>query len=167
MRDARITTIYEGTTGIQAADLVGRKLAMDKGAAMMSLIGDMSAVVEQLGNAQGDDMAAIKASLAQGVKDLTGATQWLAGAMANPSDVMAVSVSYLMLVGYVVGGWQMARAALVAQDKLSAGEDPSFYEAKLVTARFYAEHILPKATALAADVRAGGASIMALTEDQF
>jgi alkylation response protein AidB-like acyl-CoA dehydrogenase len=168
MRDARITTIYEGTTGIQAADLVGRKLAMDKGAAMMNLIDDIVGVVEELSTAGGDDMAVIKASLTQGVEDLKNATQWLAGAMAgNPSHVMAVSVSYLMLVGYVAGGWQMARAALAAQNKLASGEDPDFYEAKLVTARFYAEHVLPKATALSADVQAGGASIMALTEEQF
>jgi hypothetical protein len=80
---------------------------------------------------------------------------------------MAVSVNYMMLVGYVCGGWQMARAALVAQEKLTAGEDTSFHEAKLVTSRFYAEQILPKAGALAAAVRAGGNSTLALAEAQF
>jgi acyl-CoA dehydrogenase len=80
---------------------------------------------------------------------------------------MAVSVDYMMLTGYVCGGWQMGRAALVAQRKLSAGEDPVFHEAKLVTARFYAEHVLPKAGALLRSVLSGGASILALTEEQF
>jgi hypothetical protein len=168
LRDSRIAPIYEGTTGIQAADLVGRKLTMDKGAAMQALIGDIHTVIEQLGKAKGDDVAVIRASLADGVKGLADATQSLAKMMAeNPSAVMAVSVNYMMLVGYVCGGWQMARAALVAQDRLAAGEDISFHEAKLVTARFYAEQILPKAGALAAAVRAGGNSTLALAEAQF
>jgi len=168
LRDSRIAPIYEGTTGIQAADLIGRKLAMDKGAAMRALIGDMLAVEQQLGRAKGDDMAVIRRSLADGIKDLKDATESLTSLMAeNPSSVMAVSVDYMMLVGYVCGGWQMARAALIAQDRLAVGEDAGFYEAKVVTARFYAEHILPKANALAASVRAGGSSILALAEAQF
>jgi alkylation response protein AidB-like acyl-CoA dehydrogenase len=167
-RDARITTIYEGTTGIQAADLVGRKLVLDKGAAMANLIADMQAVEEQLGKAGGDDLAVIKTALGQGIEALNSATQWLLSTMAqDPSSVMAVSVNYLMLVGYVCGGWQMARAALIAQDKLAAGEEPDFYESKLVTARFYAEQILPKATALLYAVKAGGKSTLALAEAQF
>jgi alkylation response protein AidB-like acyl-CoA dehydrogenase len=168
LRDSRIAPIYEGTTGIQAADLVGRKLVMDKGAAMQALVHDMHAVVEELGKAKGDDIAVIRAFFADGVKALTEATQALTRAMAeNPSAVMAESVNYMMLVGYVCGGWQMARAALVAQNKLAAGEDPSFFEAKLITSRFYAEQILPKASALAAAVRAGGNSTLALAEAQF
>jgi hypothetical protein len=141
---------------------------MDKGAAMQALIGDIHTVIEQLGKAKGDDVTVIRASLADGVKGLADATQSLAKMMAeNPSAVMAVSVNYMMLVGYVCGGWQMARAALVAQEKLTAGEDTSFHEAKLVTSRFYAEQILPKAGALAAAVRAGGNSTLALAEAQF
>jgi alkylation response protein AidB-like acyl-CoA dehydrogenase len=167
-RDARIATIYEGTTGIQAADLAGRKLVLDKGAAMLNLLADMHAVEEQLDKAGGDDLAVIKAALGQGIEALNGATQWLLSTMAqDPSSVMAVSVSYLMLVGYVCGGWQMARAALIAQEKLAAGEEPDFYEAKLITARFYAEHVLPKATALLYAVKAGGKSTLALAEAQF
>jgi len=81
--------------------------------------------------------------------------------------VMAVSVDYLMLTGTVCGGWQMARAAQVAQNKLASGEDAVFHEAKLITARFYAEHLLPKAGALLISVQNGGVSIMALTEEQF
>ena len=80
---------------------------------------------------------------------------------------MAVSVDYLILTGTVCGGWQMARAAQVAQSKLMLGEDPAFYEAKLITARFYSEHLLPKAGALLRSIQSGGVSIMALTEEQF
>jgi hypothetical protein len=80
---------------------------------------------------------------------------------------MAAAVNYMMLTGYVCGGWQMARSAMVAQGKLAAGEDPPFHEAKLVTARFYAEQILPKAGALLGAVKSGGTTIMALEEEQF
>ncbi|MFO1428733.1 MAG: acyl-CoA dehydrogenase C-terminal domain-containing protein [Candidatus Competibacteraceae bacterium] len=167
-RDARIAAIYEGTTGIQAADLAGRKLVMDKGQAMLNLIADMHKVEEQLGKAGGDDLAAIKAGLGQGIEALNSATQWMLATIAQDApSVMAVSVNYLMLSGYVCGGWQMARAALVAQQKLAAGEDPEFHEAKLITARFYAEQILPKATALLNAIKAGGKSTLALAEGQF
>ncbi len=167
-RDARIASIYEGTTGIQAADLAGRKLVMDKGQAMLNLIADMHKVEEQLGKAGGDDLAVIKASLGQGIEALNGATQWMLATIAqDASSVMVMSVNYLMLTGYVCGGWQMARAALVAQEKLAAGEDPEFHEAKLITARFYAEQILPKATALMSAIKAGGKSTLALAEGQF
>jgi alkylation response protein AidB-like acyl-CoA dehydrogenase len=167
-RDARIASIYEGTTGIQAADLAGRKLVMDKGQAMLNLIADMHKVEEQLGKAGGDDLAVIKASLGQGIEALNGATQWMLATIAqDASSVMVMSVNYLMLTGYVCGGWQMARAALVAQQKLAAGEEPEFHEAKLITARFYAEQILPKATALMSAIKAGGKSTLALAEGQF
>lgn len=167
-RDARIATIYEGTTGIQAADLVGRKLVMDKGAAMATLLDEMRAVEKELGQAQGDDMAAIRSCLNEGIKALADASDFLLGTMAqNPSGAMANSVNYLMLVGYVCGGWQMARAALAAQKKLAAGEDPNFYEAKIITSRFYAEQILPKAIALMHAVKGGGSAVMALAEEQF
>jgi len=167
-RDARIATIYEGTTGIQAADLVGRKLVMDKGAAMAALLDDMRAVEKELNEAPGDDTSAIAASLGEGIKALGSATDWLLSTIAQePNGVMATSVNYLMLAGYVCGGWQMGRAALAAQRKLEAGEDPKFHEAKLLTARFYADQILPKATALMATVKNGGQSTLALTEEQF
>ena len=166
LRDSRITTIYEGTTGIQAADLAGRKLGMDKGASMRTLIAEIEETVDELVHGTGDDLAAIRAGLRDGLESLIEATDWMLSAHAA-EEVMAVSVDYLMLTGFVCGGWQMARAALVAQNKLSAGEDPVFYEAKLLTARFYTEHVLPKAGALCASIKNGGASIMALTEEQF
>ncbi|MCC8988396.1 MAG: acyl-CoA dehydrogenase C-terminal domain-containing protein [Candidatus Contendobacter sp.] len=166
LRDSRITTIYEGTTGIQAADLAGRKLNMDKGAAMQALIADMETTVGELGQAAGDDLATIQAALSEGVKALAGATEWILNSR-DPNAVMAVSVDYLMLTGYVCGGWQMARAALAAQRKLMIGADPVFHESKLITARYYAEHVLPKAGALLRSVQSGGVSILAMTEEQF
>lgn len=166
LRDSRIATIYEGTTGIQAADLAGRKLHMDKGAAMRRLIAEIEATVAELGTGRGDDLAAMRHNLQDAVQSLAQATDWMLSG-ADPRAVMAVSVDYMMLVGYVCGGWQMGRAALVAQRKLTAGQDPSFHEAKLITARFYAEHILPKAEALRRSVQSGGSTIMALHEEQF
>jgi hypothetical protein len=135
---------------------------------MTTLLDDMRTVEAQLGEVQGDDLAVIRNSLGDGIKALSGATDGLLSTMAqDPSSVMAVSMPYMMLVGYVCGGWQMARAALVAQEKLAAGEDPKFYESKLITARFYAEHILPKAIALMHTVKGGGKSTLALAEEQF
>jgi len=139
---------------------------MDQGATMRALIADIETTVAELSSAPGDDLATIRAALSDGVKALTEATQWIL-ASRDPNAVMAVSVDYLMLTGYVCGGWQMARAARVAQSKLASGEDPVFHEAKLITARFYAEHILPKAGALSRSVQQGGVSMMALTEEQF
>lgn len=166
LRDSRITTIYEGTTGIQAADLAGRKLSMDKGAAMRALIADITATAEDLGQAVGDDMTAIRDGLRAGVQALAMATDWILSCN-DPRATMAISVDYMMLTGYVCGGWQMARAARVAQTRLASGQDPLFHEAKLLTARFYAEHILPKAGALLRSIQNGGTSIMALSEEQF
>jgi acyl-CoA dehydrogenase len=168
LRDSRITTIYEGTTGIQANDLVGRKLMMDGGAQMRELIAEMRSVEQQLGEAPGDDMALIRGALGTGIDALQAATDWCVEHLGGDLEaVMAAAVNYMMLTGYVCGGWQMARAAMVAQGKLAAGEDPPFHEAKLVTARFYAEQILPKAGALLGAVKSGGTTIMALEEEQF
>ena len=97
LRDSRITTIYEGTTGIQAADLAGRKLSMDQGAAMRALITEMGEVAEQLGQAPGDDMAAIRTGLGEGVRALAEATQWILDTR-DANAVMAVSVDYLCLL---------------------------------------------------------------------
>ena len=166
LRDSRIATIYEGTTGIQAADLAGRKLSMDQGAAMQALIAEMEVTAKELSSASGDDLATIRAGLDEGVRALTEATKWML-ACRDPNAVMAVSVDYMMLVGYVCGGWQMARAAQVAQNKLMAGQDPVFHEAKLITARFYIEHVLPRGAGLLRSIQHGGVSIMALTEEQF
>ena len=166
LRDSRIATIYEGTTGIQAADLAGRKLSLDQGVAMRALIAEIEATVEELGKDPGDDLAVIRDGLRDGAKALAEATAWIL-TERNDNNVMAVSVDYLMLAGTVCGGWQLARAARVAQNTLMNGADSVFHAAKLITARFYAEHLLPKAGALLRSVRSGGASILALSEEQF
>ena len=167
-RDARIATIYEGTTGIQAADLVGRKVVMDQGEAMMAMLDEMRATVASLTTCSDPHIDRVYRSLAEAVDALDATTGWLlTRAESGFDDLLSGSVDYLMLVGYVCGGWQMARAALIARDRLAAGDDPDFYRAKQISAVFYAERVLPKALALARAVQAGGESVMTLTADQF
>ncbi len=168
LRDARIAPIYEGTTGIQAADLVGRKLPADKGWAMAALIGEMRAVEPQLAQADGADFASIRAALRDGVLALEQATQWVLQTIEqDPDATLAASFSYLMLVGYVCGGWQMARAAVAARACLQSGEHKGFYRAKIATATFYAEQIMPKANALLSVVKSGASTALALGEECF
>ena len=168
LRDARIAPIYEGTTGIQAADLVGRKLPADKGWAMAALIGEMRAVEPQLAQADGADFASIRAALRDGVLALEQATQWVLQTIEqDPDATLAASFSYLMLVGYVCGGWQMARAAVAARACLQSGEHKGFYRAKIATATFYAEQIMPKANALLSAVKSGASTALALGEECF
>src|SRR5580692_7691752 len=131
LRDARIAPIYEGTTGIQAGDLVGRKLPGDNGRAMAALIGEMCAVEAQLGGSDNLDFPAIRENLAVGIQALEQATQWMLQTIGrDPDAALGASVNYMMLTGYVCGGWQMARAALVARARLNAGEDEDFCRAK-------------------------------------
>ncbi|WP_208278373.1 acyl-CoA dehydrogenase [Massilia oculi] len=168
-RDAKILTIYEGTTAIQANDLVGRKTVRDGGAVAKALIAQIRAVEAQLGEVQGQDSAAIARSLSEGATALEQVVDYV---VANvKSDVRAVfagSVTYLKLAGIVLGGWQMARAALVAQGKLDAGEgDAAFYRAKIATARFFADHILSQAPGLRHAIVEGATGVLALDVDQF
>ncbi len=167
LRDARITTIYEGTTGIQANDLVGRKVAFEKGATAKGVIAAMRALDGEL--APDAELAPIRASLAAGVNALEEATGWLVATYPADANAAAASaVPYLKLCGIVAGGWQMARAALIAQKQLAAQQgDTEFYSAKLVTAHFYAEHILPQAAALGHTVVKGAGSVLALDVAQF
>jgi acyl-CoA dehydrogenase len=168
LRDARIAPIYEGTTGIQAGDLVGRKLAADKGAAMRTLVAEMRATEADLLRADHPDLAAIAAALGDGVQSLEMTTAAvLRDLAANLDAALAASVSYLMLVGYVCGAWQMGRAAVAARARLAAGEDEGFHKAKIATARFYAEQVLPQASALAAAVLSGGSTALAIDEAQL
>ena len=168
LRDARIAPIYEGTTGIQAADLVGRKLASDNGAAIRALVAEMRAAEADLLRADDQSLAVVAAALGRAIESLEGATASVLRNLAADSDAaLAASVSYLMLVGYVCGGWQMARAAAVARAKLAAGEDEDFHRAKLATARFYADQVLPKASALAAAVQSGASTALAVEEAQL
>ena len=159
-RDARILTIYEGTTGIQANDLVGRKIARDGGAAARVAIAEMRRVITDLGSAE---LAPIGTALTEAVSVLEQAVSWVATTYAtDPRSVAAGAVPFLKLFGVVAGGWQMARAAHVAQTRLTAGDnsDPGFYRAKLATARFYADHLLPQARGLAYSVMQGASTVL-------
>jgi hypothetical protein len=168
LRDSRIAPIYEGTTGIQAADLVGRKLAMDQGATMAGLIREMRSVEGELKDRGHEELNAIREALATAIDALQLATRWVLETVnRDPQAAMAASVNYLMLVGYVCGGWQMARAALVCKRAFQTLEDHTFYRQKLATARFYADQILPKVDALLKAVTSGASTAMSLTEEQF
>jgi len=171
-RDARILAIYEGTTAIQANDLVGRKTARDGGAVARSLIAQIRATEMALADVSGQygsDLQAIRKRLNDGADALDAVVSYVVGNIKSDiKGVFSGSVLYLKLAGIVLGGWQMARAALVAVDKLQAGAgDASFYQAKIATARFYADHILTQASALQASIIDGSVGVLALTEDQF
>jgi alkylation response protein AidB-like acyl-CoA dehydrogenase len=158
LRDARITTIYEGTTGIQAMDLVGRKIGRDGGAAAKQWIAEVRKLDAELAR-----YPEIRKALADGVKAVEECVQFIVGAK-DPRAPFAGAVPFLKLMGIVAGGWQMARAALAAG---KASGDDSFYKAKIATARFFADHVLVQAPALRNTVVNGAAGVMALSEDQF
>jgi alkylation response protein AidB-like acyl-CoA dehydrogenase len=167
-RDARILPIYEGTTAIQANDLIGRKTLRDGGKVAKELLAGIAETVEALGAQPGAAFASMKTQLAQGQRALAGVVDFVvANAKGDPNAVFAGSVPYLKLAGIVLGGWQMARAQLACAARRD--EDPAFHDAKIATARFYAEHVLPQAAALeVAIVNAkGGEGVLALSEDQF
>jgi len=169
LRDARITTIYEGTTGIQAADLVGRKVGYEKGATAAAVIAEIRELDAGLANSKNPDVVAQRDPLKRAVDALATATQWIVDTFPkNPNAVAAVSVPYLKLWGTVGGGWQMARAALIADAKQATKDgDAEFYRAKIATTRFYAEHILPQSAAFSSEVISGSSSVLALGEAQF
>ena len=165
LRDLRIAPIYEGTTGIQAADLVGRKLPMQQGAAMAALIGDMRQVLASLAAQPGDEFASISERFSEAVDALEAAASWVLHILASDQRAaFAASVNFMMLAGYVCGGWQLARAALAAA---KVADQDEFLRAKITTAAFYAEQVLPKASALATTVRLGGSFADRLPIEQF
>jgi 3-(methylsulfanyl)propanoyl-CoA dehydrogenase len=169
LRDARITTIYEGTTGIQANDLIGRKIARESGATAKEVIKAMRIVEAELGKAPGEDMAATREAFSAALTAAEECVSWMVITYGN--DIKAAhagAVPFLKLMGIVCGGWQLARSALIARQRLSEGKgDKAFYEAKIKTARFYADHVLTQAPALRNTIVHGGAAVMALTEEQF
>jgi 3-(methylthio)propanoyl-CoA dehydrogenase len=169
LRDARILPIYEGTTAIQANDLVGRKTVRDGGRTSRAIAAQIEVTEGEL--AKHDSVAArsmhkrlraAREAFEQVVDFVAGQTK------ASPNAVFAGSVPYLMLAGNVVAGWQMARALIVAEDRLAKGEgDAAFLKAKVATAQFYAEHLLNKAPGLRDSIVEGGASVTALALDSF
>ena len=167
-RDSRITTIYEGTTAIQANDLIGRKLAREKvpGAAMKSLLADMEATVGEFGDHP--DLQAIADRLRDAIRALAEAAAWvLANYDANQRAAAAGAVPFLKLTGIVTGGWLMARSALLAAGHLAQGSKDDFYVAKIATATYFATHQLPFARAYAAEVIGGSESTLGLAESLF
>jgi len=159
VRDVRITTIYEGTTGIQSNDLIGRKLGRDRGASMSALISDMTRELEAL-SAENTVASATRKAALDAIGLLRTATASILEKMASrPELALAVSVPYLRLCGYVAGGWLMAKASAIAASK-KEGPDRDFYEAKLRTGLFYAEHVLPQVLALAHVVTKGADSVV-------
>jgi hypothetical protein len=160
-RDARIAPIYEGTNGIQAMDLVGRKLPMRGGGAMSDFLAGIAATADELAGS-GDDLAAIGKRLADAHATLKQTTDWLMAGLADPNNAQAGATPYLRMCGMVTGGWLLARSALAANRALADGNgDDDFLRQKIVTARFYAEQLLPQAAALAPAVQAGPADLLA------
>jgi alkylation response protein AidB-like acyl-CoA dehydrogenase len=167
VRDARINMIYEGANGIQALDLVGRKLGQNGGRAIQ---GYFKLLAQEIGEAKGNEgSAALAGALEKAVGDLQAATMWLMqNGPANPDNAGAASYSYMNLMGLVTLGLMWLRMAKASSAALADGaEDRAFHEAKLVTARFYAERILPQAGAERRKMEAGAESIMALPVEAF
>ncbi|MFO7276899.1 MAG: acyl-CoA dehydrogenase [Pseudomonadota bacterium] len=161
LRDVRITTIYEGTTGIQSNDLVGRKIGRDRGAAMGALIEEMRRELESLPVGDGEGRAVVNASL-EAVERLEAATRAQLAALGEcPERAYAVAVPYLELCGTAICGWLMAKAYARAAEGIAGGDaQQEFHRAKLRTAQFFAQHTLPNALALARVVEQGASSVI-------
>jgi alkylation response protein AidB-like acyl-CoA dehydrogenase len=167
-RDARITTIYEGTTGIQANDLIGRKIAREGGATAKEVAKMMRRTEAEL-DSENEDENSMRIALSAAITAVEECVSWIGiNYVADVRAAHAGAVPFLKLMGITCGGWQMARAMLVCRELLKGGTgDRSFYEAKIKTARFYADHILTQAPALRNTVVHGAAGVMALREEQF
>jgi alkylation response protein AidB-like acyl-CoA dehydrogenase len=167
-RDAKILTIYEGTTAIQANDLIGRKTSRDGGQTAKAIAGQIEATEQELVKQGSADALAVAKRLKAARLALIDVVDFVAGnTKASPNAVFAGSVPYLMLAGNVVAGWQMARSLLVAQEQLAQGVDAGFMQAKITTARFYADHLLTKAPGLRDSIVEGADSVTALALDAF
>ena len=175
LRDARIAPIYEGTNGIQALDLVRRKLPRDDGLAARAMIEEMRQFDGEIEAVGGAAMSPIRAALADGGAALARATSWMLERNRDrPEAASAGAAPYLRLFGTVLGGYLMARAALIAERRLAADEaddaaggEANFYRGKFATARFYAETVLAESTALERAATAGAEATLALDQDQF
>lgn len=168
-RDAKILTIYEGTTAIQANDLVGRKTYRDAGAVAKQILAKVRETENELKVSSSSNLQAIHKHLSAGSTALEEVVTFVVNNFKTDiKGVFAGSVPYLKLAGIVLGGWQMARAAIVAERKIAAGEgDVNFLQAKITTARFFADHILSAAQGLQASIVSGAVGVLELPEDQF
>ena len=167
MRDARIITIYEGTTAIQANDLIGRKTAKEGGQSMRQLLAEIAETGAALRASDDARLKAIADALGDGIAALDEATNWLIGNYdANPQAAAAGSVPFLKLTGIVVGAWLMARSAAIAVERLDAA-DGDFYKAKLATASYFVQHVVPEANSYRDAIVGGAESVLALEEALF
>ena len=168
LRDAKILTIYEGTTAIQANDLVGRKTARDGGRTALAIAARISQTEAELKARDSVACRAMALRLSAARLAFEDVVRYVAAqTRTDPNAVFAGSVPYLMLAGTVMAGWQMARALMVAEDRLAAGEDVAFMQAKIVTARFYADHILNNAGAMRDSICEGAEAVTALALESF
>ncbi|HEY0887238.1 MAG TPA: acyl-CoA dehydrogenase [Ramlibacter sp.] len=171
-RDARILTIYEGTTAIQANDLVGRKTARDGGQVAKGIAGQIAATEGLLAKSGSPQAKAVLRRLTAARQAFLEVVDFVAGnTKASPNAVFAGSVPYLMLAGNLMAGWQLARSLIAAEALLAqpdaGGEDPQFLRSKIATARFYADHILSKAPAIRDAIVEGAESVTALPVDAY
>ncbi len=167
VRDARITMIYEGANGIQALDLVGRKLAANGGRAVMAMFKEIGDFCEE--NREDEKLSFYTKGLKKGLNDLQASTMWfMQNAMVKPDNAGAGSTDYMHLFGLVVLGYMWAKSVKAAEERLAAGDSRTeFLEAKRVTARFYFERILPETALRKARIEAGADTVMALAADAF
>ncbi len=167
-RDAKILTIYEGTTAIQANDLVGRKTARDGGQTAKALAAQVVQTESELAACDHADAQAVARRLKAAREAFVDVVEFVAGnTKAHPNDVFAGSVPYLMLAGNLMAGWQMGRALLVALTPEAQAQDAAFMAAKVTTARFYADHILSKAPGMRDSIVEGAGSVTAMALDAF
>jgi acyl-CoA dehydrogenase len=168
VRDARIAMIYEGANGIQALDLVGRKLAQNGGRAVQAFFKEVGDFCEE--NRADEKMAPYTKALKKGLNDLQAATMWLMqNAIAKPDNAGAASTDYMHLFGLVALGHMWGLMAKAAQDRLAAGagDGASFLENKLVTARYFMERVMPETAAHLARISSGADTMMALPQEAF
>jgi hypothetical protein len=167
-RDAKILTIYEGTTAIQANDLVGRKTARDGGQTAKAIAKQIEATEALLLKQGGADAKAVAKRLSAARQAFVEVVEFVAGnTKASPNAVFSGSVPYLMLAGNLMAGWQLARSLLVAVDELAQGQDADFMQAKIITARFYADHLLSKTPGMRDAIVEGADSVTALALEAF
>ena len=167
-RDAKILTIYEGTTAIQANDLVGRKTARDGGAGARGIAAQIEATERELAACSSVNARAMLVRLAAARKAFVDVVDFVvAQSKGNPNAVFAGSVPYLMLAGNLMAGWQMARSLVVAESKLAAGEDAEFMKAKIATCRVYADHVLSRAPGLRDAIVEGSEGVTSMALEAF
>jgi hypothetical protein len=167
-RDAKILTIYEGTTAIQANDLVGRKTGRDGGQTALAIAAQIAATEKQLAQRDNAVAQAMAQRLTSAREAFEQAVAFIAGnASSNPNVAYAGSVPYLMLSGNLMAGWQLGRSVLAALDELAKGNDVEFMKSKIATAHVYAEHILTKVPGIRDSIVAGGEGVISMALESF